>query len=55
MIDQTIYEHQVSESVSTLGVASVAYPEENSPFSPNVITQADLVYTKLEQNPPVSY
>ena len=57
MIDQTTRERQVSASVSTLAVASVAHPEENSLSSPNVITQANLVYTKSEseQNPSVSY
>ena len=55
MIDQTTHERRVSASVSTLAVASVAHPEENSFSSPNVTTQADLVYTKSEQNPSVSY
>ena len=55
MIDQTIRERQVSASVSTLAVASIAHPKENSLSSPNVITQADLVDTKSEQNPSVSY
>ena len=55
MIDQTTHERQVSASVSTLAVASVAHPEENSLSFPNVITQADLEYTKLELNPSVSY
>ena len=55
MIDQATREHRVSASVSTSAVASVAHPEENPLFSPNVITQADLVYTKSEQNPSVSY
>ena len=55
MTVQTTGEHQVSASASTLAVASVAHPEENSLSSPNVITQADLVYTKSEQNPSVSY
>ena len=55
MIDQTTHECQVSASVSTLAVASVAHPEENSLSFPNVITQADLEYTKLELNPSVSY
>ena len=55
MIDQTTHERRVSASVSTLTVASVAYPKENSLSSPNVITQADLVYTKSEQIPSVSY
>ena len=54
MIDQTTHERQVSASVSTLAVASVAHPEENSLSFPNVITQADLEYTKLELNPSVS-
>ena len=40
MIDQTAHEH---------------YPEENSLPSPNFVEQANLVYTKSEQNPPVSY
>ena len=55
MIDQTIHERQVSASVSTLAVASVAHPKENSLSSPNVITQPDLVYTKSEQIPFVSH
>ena len=55
MIDQATHERRVSASVSTLEVASVAHPEENSFSSPNVIPQADLVYTKSEQNPSVSY
>ena len=55
MIDQTTHERQVSASVSTLGVASVAHPKDNSLSSPNVMTQADLVYTKSEKNPSVSY
>ena len=54
MIDQTTHERQVSASVSTLAVASVAHLEENSLSSPNVITQANLVYTNSEQNPSVS-
>ena len=55
MIDQATHERRVSASVSSLAVASVAHPKENSLSSPNVITQADLVYTKSEQNPSVSY
>ena len=55
MIDQTTYERQVSASVSTLEVASIAHPEENSLSSLNVITQANLVYTKSDQIPSVSY
>ena len=59
MIDQTTHECRVSASVSALAVASdepsVAHLEKNSLSSPNVITQADLVYTKSEQNPSVSY
>ena len=55
MIDQATNERQVSASVSTLAVASVAHPKDNSLSSPNVITQADLVYTKSEQIPSVSY
>ena len=60
MIDQTARERQVSASVSTLAVASVAHSEENSLSSPNVITQANLmkanlVCTKSEQYPSVSY
>ena len=55
MIDQATHERRVCASVSTLEVASVAHPEENSFSSPNVITQADLVYTKSEQNSSVSY
>ena len=55
MIDQTTHEGLVSASVSTLAVASVAHPEENSLSSPSVIAQADLVYTNSEQNPSVSY
>ena len=55
MIDQTTHERRVSASVSTLAVTSVAHPEENSFYSPNVTTQTDLVYTKSEQNPSVSY
>ena len=54
MIDQTTHEHRVSPSVSTLAVALVAQPEENSLTSPNVITQTNLVHTKEEQNPSVS-
>ena len=55
MIDQATNERQVSASVSTLAVASVAHPEENSFSSPNVVTQPDLVYKKSEKNPSVSY
>ena len=55
MIDQATHERRVCASVSTLEVASVAHPEENSFSSPNVITQADLVYTKSEQIASVSY
>ena len=58
MIDQTTHECRVSASVSALAVASdepsVAHLEKNSLSSPNVITRADLVYTKSEQNPSVS-
>ena len=36
MIDQTTHERQVSVSVSTLAIASVAHPEENPLSSPNV-------------------
>ena len=54
MIDQTTRERQVSASVSTLAVASVAHPVENLLSSPNVVTQANLVYTNSEQNPSVS-
>ena len=53
MIDQTTHERQVSTSVSALAVTSLA--KENSLSSPNVITQADLVYTKSERDPCVSY
>ena len=53
MIGQTTREHQVSAS-ATMAVASVAHPEENSLSSPNVIMQANLVYTNSEQNPSVS-
>ena len=55
MVDQTTHEHRVSASVSSLAFASVAHPKENSLSFPNVITQADLVYAKSEQNPSVSY
>ena len=55
MIDQATHERRVSASVSTLEVASVAQPKENSLSSPNVITQADLVHTRSEQIPSVSY
>ena len=55
MTVQTTGEHQVSASASTLAVASVAHPEENSLSSPNVITQANLAFTNSEQNPSVSY
>ena len=55
MIDQTIRERQVSTSVSTLAVAPVIHPEENSLSSPNVATQANLMYTNSEQNMSVSY
>ena len=55
MIDQITHERQVSASVSNLAVASVAHSEENSLSFPNVITQADLVDTKSEQIPSVSY
>ena len=54
MIDQIAHERQVSALVSTLAVASISHdshPEENSLSSPNV----NLVYTKSEQNPSVSY
>ena len=39
MIDQTTHESRISASVSTLAVASVAHPEENSLSSPNVVAQ----------------
>ena len=55
MIDQATHERQVFASVSPLAVASVAQPKENSLSSPNVITQADLVHTRSEQIPSVSY
>ena len=55
MIDQTTHERRVSASVSTSAAASVAHPEESSLSFPNVITQADFVYVKPEQNPSVSY
>ena len=55
MIDQTIHERQVSASVSTLAVAPVTHPEENSLSAPNVATQANLMYTKSKQNLSVSY
>ena len=44
MIDQTTRERQVSASVSTLAI----HPEEKSFSSPNVITQANMVYTKSD-------
>ena len=54
--DQTTHEHQVSTSVSTLAVASVAHPEENSlPFSANTVTQVNSSNTKPEQISSVSY
>ena len=52
-IDQTTQERHVAASISTLGVASVARPEEISLSSPNAIAQADL--RRSEQNPSVSY
>ena len=55
MIDQTTHERRVNASVSSLAVASLAHPEENSLSFPNVIPPADFVYVKLEQNPSVSY
>ena len=55
MTDETTRERQISAPLSTLAVASVAHPEENSLSSPNVITQANLAYTNSEQNPSVSY
>ena len=55
MIDQTTHERRVSASVSTLAVTSVAHPEEDSLSSSNFEAQANLVYTKSEQNPSVSY
>ena len=55
MIDQITHERQLSASVSNSAAASVAHPEENSLSFPNVITQADLVYTESEQIPSVSY
>ena len=55
MIDQATHERQVTASVSTLAVASIAQPKDNSLSSPNVITQADLVHTRSEQIPSVSY
>ena len=55
MIDQATHERRVCASVSTLEVASVAHPEENSFSSPNVIMQANSVNTTSEQNPTVSY
>ena len=54
MIDQTTLESRVSDSVSTLSVASVAHPEGNPLSSPNVVAQGNLVYTKPE-NASVSY
>ena len=54
MIDQTTLESRVSDSVSTLAVASVAHPEGNPLSSPNVVAQGNLVYTKSE-NASVSY
>ena len=55
MIDQITLESRVSDSVSTLAVASVAHPEGTPLSSPNVVAQGDLVYTKSERNPYVSY
>ena len=55
MIDQATHEHRVSASVPTLAVGSLAHLEENSLSSPNIITQADLVDTKSERDPSVSY
>ena len=55
MIDQTTHERQVSALSTNLAVASVAHPEENLLSSPNVVAQANLVYTKSELNPSVSY
>ena len=56
MIDQTTHERQIADSASTLAVASVAHPEENSLSFPNAaIRQADLRYTNPEQIPSVSY
>ena len=55
MIDQTTHERRVSASVSTLAVTSVPHPEEDSLSSSNFEAQANLVYTKSEQNPSVSY
>ena len=52
MIDQTTHERRVSTLFSTLAVASVAHPEENSLSSPNLLAQANL---RTEQNPSVSY
>ena len=50
MIDQTTDERHVAASISTLGVASVAHPEENSLSSPY-----DMQANLREQNPSVSY
>ena len=47
IIDQTM--------VSSLVVASVAHPEEILHSSPNAITQANMRYTKPEQNSSVNY
>ena len=55
MIDQATHEHKVFASVPTLAVTFVAQPKENSLSSPNVITQPDLVHTRSEQIPSVSY
>ena len=55
MIDQTTHERQVSALSTNLAVASLAHPEEYLLSSPNVVAQANLVYTKSELNPSVSY
>ena len=45
----------VATSDSTLVGSSVADSEEESLYSPNAIMQANLSYTKPEQNLSVSY
>ena len=55
IFDQATHEHQVATSVSPLVVPSLAHPEELSLSSPNTIMQANLRYTKPEQNSSVSY
>ena len=44
MIDQTTHERQLPASISTLGIASVAHPEENPLSSPNPSVSCYYIY-----------